>query len=625
MQKILRTTGLFVLLPMIAFFLAACGGGGGDSAPDLSPAVTTSPATSVTNNSAILNAVVNPKGLSTTALFEYSKDSGFATITSTTIQLLGSGSADNLITQSITGLDQGTNYYFRVKATNSAGSRTGLAVAFSTLPLPAATTNPATSITTSGATLNAIVNPNGRATDAWFEYGTTTSFGSILDNASRGSGTDNVTINAALAGLLPAKQYFFRIVANSSAGTSVGSTLDFTTAGGVPLVVTKSATSVTDNGATLNADVNPSGLATNAWFEWSTDNTFASSTTTDNLAKGSGTANVAHTYILSGQAMGTKIYYRVAASNAVGPSLKGDTFNFTTLNPPPIANAGDNQTVFQGRTVTLNGTGSSPNGSGSITYLWTQTAGPSVTLSGSTTANPTFTAPQLHVPSPNVPPPNVVLTFGLTVTSSRVPTPPTATDNVNVTVKYGFFDDFSTDTITAGSYIDNQTPSGGGSTFTYNAGFAAASVITGTGKALQFRRDLGFGIAGADTIDAGVFSLIFFPTGAAHAAGNGIIIRLGEVDSITYYEISTIDNTARKVFGGVMDISTPFPSASTFAPDTGYLLKIRFSPSLTTFEIDGTTVATLSGGAENSISAFDFTVETRNMDAFYDDIKLEAP
>jgi hypothetical protein len=165
---------------------------------------------------------------------------------------------------------------------------------------------------------------------------------------------------------------------------------------------------------------------------------------------------------------------------------------------------------------------------------------------------------------------------------------------------------------------------GSGSTFTYTlaAGAGAAEVLTGAANALEFQRD--FGILGADTIDTGVFSLVFFPSGAAHAAGNGIIIRVGEVDSSTYYEISTIDSTARKVFGGVLDISTPFPSASTFAPDTGYLLKIRFSPSLTTFEIDGTTVATLSGGAENSISAFDFTVETKNMDAFYDDITLEA-
>ena len=605
MQKIRRTTGLFVLSLMTAFFLAACGGGGGgESAPDLSPAVTTSAATSVTINSAVLNAVVNPKGLSTTAFFEYSKDPGLATPTSTTIQLLGSGSADNLVTQSISGLDQGATYYFRLKATNSAGTRVGSTVTFSTLPLPAATTNPATLLTTSGATLNAIVNPNGRATNAWFEYGPTSSFGSILDNASRGSGTLDVTISDALTGLLPATQYFYRIVAVNSVGTSVGSTLNFTTAGGVPLVGTKAYTGLTAGGATLKGDVNPSGLATFAWFEYGTTTSFGS--ILDNTSRGSGTDNVPMSAALSGLAPGTQIFYRVAANNTVGPSLKGDTFNFTTLNPPPIANAGDNQTVFQGRAVTLNGSGSSDGGGGTITYQWTQTAGISVTLSSPTSASPTFTAPQVASPS-------AVLTFRLTVTSSRGPS---ATANVNVTVRYGFLDDFSTDT--TGTYTVFQTL-GSGSTFTYSldAGAGAALVQTGASQALKFQRD--FGIASPDTTDTGVFSLVFLPTDV-HDTGNGIIIRVGEVDSGAYYEISTITSTVRKVFGGSTEIKA-FPW--TYDPFTSYTLTIRFSPEVTTVEVDGVTMATLNV-LDTSIAAFDFTVETKNMNAFYDDITLEA-
>ena len=592
---------------MFAFFLAACGGGGGgDSAPDLSPAVTTSAATSVTNNSAILNAVVNPKGLSTTALFEYSKDSGFATITSTTVQLLGSGSADNLITQNISGLDQGTNYFFRVKATNSAGSRTGLAVAFSTLPLPSATTIPATSITTSGATLNAIVNPNGRATDAWFEYGTTLSLGTVIDNQLRGSGTDNVTINAALTGLLPATQYFYRIVASNSVGTSVGSTLNFTTAGGVPTVGTKAATLVTATGGTLNADVNPSGLPTFAWFEYGTTTSFGS--ILDNTSRGSGTDNVPISAALSGLAPGTQIFYRVAASNSVGPSLKGDTFNFTTLNPAPTANAGPDQNVFQGKTVTLNGSGSSDGFGGTLTYLWAQTAGTTVTLSSTTSATPTFTAPQVAYPS-------ALLTFRLTVTSSRGPT---ATDNVNVTVKYGFFDDFSTDT--TGTYAVTQTL-GTGSTFSHDPVAGAALVQTGLNKSLSFYRD--FGIAGVDTTDVGEFSLIFLPT-VQHGAGDGFTIRLGETfpaPGLAYYEISTLDGSVKKVFSGETTETQPFSFA--YVPGTLYTIKIIFSPEVTTVQVDGVTLATLNV-LQNSISAFDFTVETKNLDTYYDNIKLQA-
>ena len=610
-MRIRRTTGLLVLSLMTAFFLAACGGGGdsGSSAPDLSPAVTTAAATSVANNSAVLNAIVNPKGLSTTAFFEYSKDAGMAIVTATTVQLLGSGSADNVITQSITGLDSGSTYYFRATAINSAGTRVGGIVTFSTLPLPAAITLPVTLITTSGADLHGIVNPNGRATNAWFEYGTTTSFGSILDNASRGSGTDNVNINATLSGLLPAKTYYYRIVANNSLGTSVGTTLSFNTAGGVPTVGTKAATLVTADGGTLNGDVNPSGLATNAWFEYGTTTSFGS--ILDNTSRGSGTDNVSMSAALSGLTPGTTIYYRVAASNSVGPSLKGDTFNFTTLNPPPTANAGDNQTVFMGKTVTLDGSGSSDGFGGTLTYQWTQTAGPSVTLSGSTSATPTFTAPQVSSSG-------ALLTFRLTVTSSRTPTPPTATDNVNVTVDFGFFDDFSTDT--TGAYSVTQTL-GSGSTFSYDpdVGSGAALVQTGLDMALKFQRD--FGIAGPDLIDTGVFSLVVYPTDV-HGAGNGFIIRLGEVDSGAYYEISTIGSTAKKVFGGSPTETKPF--SWTFDPYTAYTLTIRFSAELTTVEVDGVTYATLNV-LDVPIAAYDFSVETKNMNVFYDSIKLQAP
>ncbi len=80
-----------------------------------------------------------------------------------------------------------------------------------------------------------------------------------------------------------------------------------------------------------------------------------------------------------------------------------------TVNQAPTADAGADQKVNPSAAVTLVGGGSSdPDGDTPITYAWTKTSGPAVTLTGATTAGPTFTAPS----------PGGVLTFQLVVTDS---------------------------------------------------------------------------------------------------------------------------------------------------------------------------------------------------------------
>ena len=73
---------------------------------------------------------------------------------------------------------------------------------------------------------------------------------------------------------------------------------------------------------------------------------------------------------------------------------------------PVAANAGPEQTVQQGQTVTLDGSGSTGPVRG---YSWTQTGGPAVTLTGGDTAKATFTAPNNDGTTP------IDLTFKLTV------------------------------------------------------------------------------------------------------------------------------------------------------------------------------------------------------------------
>jgi hypothetical protein len=85
--------------------------------------------------------------------------------------------------------------------------------------------------------------------------------------------------------------------------------------------------------------------------------------------------------------------------------------NVTSLNEPPEANAGADQTVNEGVVVTLDGSSSLDIDSGIAAFLWTQTSGPSITLSDPASPQPTFTAP-------NVGPEGASLAFNLTVTDA---------------------------------------------------------------------------------------------------------------------------------------------------------------------------------------------------------------
>jgi len=85
--------------------------------------------------------------------------------------------------------------------------------------------------------------------------------------------------------------------------------------------------------------------------------------------------------------------------------------NVASLNMPPTANAGDNQSVPEGQTVILDGFASFDPDGDPLTYLWEKINGPAVELSDETAAQPTF-------PAPAVGPDGVSLSFRLTVTDS---------------------------------------------------------------------------------------------------------------------------------------------------------------------------------------------------------------
>ena len=114
----------------------------------------------------------------------------------------------------------------RLQAIGGAGECGALAHA------PFVTTNTASGVTPSGATLNGSVDPAGQATTYQFSYGTTTNYGSVAPSPAGyagGPGTRPVTESASLTGLRPGTTYHYRIEATNATGTTYGPDQTFTT------------------------------------------------------------------------------------------------------------------------------------------------------------------------------------------------------------------------------------------------------------------------------------------------------------------------------------------------------------------------------------------------------------
>ncbi len=91
-------------------------------------------------------------------------------------------------------------------------------------------------------------------------------------------------------------------------------------------------------------------------------------------------------------------FFELTLSNASGATITGGQLRIDILdgagaNSAPNAVAGTSQRVTSGAQVTLNGGGSNDPDGDTLTYSWSQTLGPSVTLSDVSIASPTFSAP----------------------------------------------------------------------------------------------------------------------------------------------------------------------------------------------------------------------------------------
>ena len=159
----------------------------------------------------------------------------------------------------------------------------------------------------------------------------------------------------------------------------------------------------------------------------STQNSFLDG---QNPTYGMGTGGDSDTFEMDGASLTlkdapAKSSYTVTVTSAGGfGSGNSRTFEITilNLNHPPTASAGDDRTVAEGQTVTLNGTAADEDAGDILTYLWSHDSDLGIAIDDANSLDTSFTAPDVAADTP--------VTFTLTVSDGTA----TATDEVVVTI-----------------------------------------------------------------------------------------------------------------------------------------------------------------------------------------------
>jgi len=187
------------------------------------------PAEKVTQTSATVVAKVVPNEVGTSISFEY-KTVG-TVWASVTLPTTFSGKDSITVTSDLSDLNPGTDYSFRVKATNKGGETVSYESNFKTGSYirPVVAIKAAEKVKLTSATIVAKVVPNEDGTKISFEYKTTDTNWMLKELPLTFKGKDSITVTFDLSDLKLGTVYSFRVRATNVGGESVSSDSQFET------------------------------------------------------------------------------------------------------------------------------------------------------------------------------------------------------------------------------------------------------------------------------------------------------------------------------------------------------------------------------------------------------------
>lgn len=302
-----------------------------ESSPTTPILASTTSATSITANSAILGGNVTDEGATQVSVrgLVYGTSTGSSTYSVTV------GSGAGTFTSTLTGLTQGATYYVRSFATNVQGTSYGAETSFTTQTTPTlSATTAASSIGTTTATSGGTITYNGGATitTSGLVWGATANPEITLATKTTNGATSG-TFTSTITGLTQGTTYHVRAYATNYLGTSYGPDITFTTLTTPTVSATATISSITGTtatgGGTITADGGASVTSRGVVYGTSSGSSTYSST--------SGTGTGAYVSSLTGLIPVTTYYVRAFATNSVG-TVYGTETSFTT-SAGPASNA----------------------------------------------------------------------------------------------------------------------------------------------------------------------------------------------------------------------------------------------------------------------------------------------